>query len=183
MNKQEISNSKSKDSPIHEEAEILLNNLIREHATELKRIAYLYLNDQSECEDIVQEVYLSCYKNLVKFRNESSYKTWLIRITINKCKDHRKLWNTKNIIYKSFSSNINIENSAEEQYFHSQNSKEILAQIASLSPKFKEVLILHYFNGMTMLEISETLQIKHNTVKSRLLRGKDVLSKKLEGRI
>jgi RNA polymerase sigma-70 factor (ECF subfamily) len=80
--------------------DVLLHQLMLEYGSELKRIAYLYVNDQVECEDIIQEVFITCYQNLAKFRHEASYKTWLIRITINKCKDYRKRWNIKNLIYK-----------------------------------------------------------------------------------
>lgn len=181
INKQEISNINGARQLTARDTEILLNQLMRKYATQLKRIAYLYTNDHSECEDIVQEVFISCYQNLSKFRNESNYKTWLTRITINKCKDHKRLWSIKNLIYKPLNNFVTTEESAEEQYLHSQNSKEILSQITLLSSKFKEVLILYYFNEMTMQEISETLGINHNTVKSRLLRGKSALLKSLEG--
>ncbi|WP_339149811.1 MULTISPECIES: sigma-70 family RNA polymerase sigma factor [unclassified Sutcliffiella] len=60
------------------------------------------------------------------------------------------------------------------------NSDEIIQQIASLSGKYKEVLILYYYQEMNMKEISDVLHISINTVKSRLLRGKDALKRKLE---
>ncbi|WP_096155694.1 sigma factor [Bacillus sp. FJAT-45066] len=53
---------------------------MQKYGSELKRIAYLYVNDKVECEDIIQEVFISCYQNLEQFRNEASYKTWLIRL-------------------------------------------------------------------------------------------------------
>ena len=71
-------------------SEEILQRLMVKYGSELKRIAYLYVNDQVECEDIIQEVFITCYQNLAKFRHKASYKTWLIRITINKCRDHRK---------------------------------------------------------------------------------------------
>lgn len=91
MNRQELSGFKGINRLSDSEAEILLTQLMREYATDLKRIAFLYVNDHSECEDIIQEVYISCFQNLANFRNESNYKTWLTRITINKCKDYRTL--------------------------------------------------------------------------------------------
>ncbi|MFC5604633.1 RNA polymerase sigma factor [Sporosarcina koreensis] len=179
-NKQDLSNT-DEASQLADCDEILLNHLMRKYATKLKRIAYLYTNDHSESEDIIQEVYISCYWNLSKFRNESNYETWLTRITINKCKDHQRLWSIRNLIYTPLKHLVKTEGSAEDQYIHSENSKELLKQISLLSHKFKEVLILYYFNEMTMQEISETLGINHNTVKSRLLRGKNALLKNLEG--
>lgn len=161
-------------------SDVLLHHLMREYATELKRIAYLYVNDMAECEDIVQEVFLTCYQNLSKFRHEASCKTWLIRITINKCKDHRKRWSIKNLIYKPDIYPLNTSQSSEEQFMHRHNTSEIIEQIARLSSKYKEVVILYYYQDMSMREISEVLNISINTVKSRLLRGKKTLQSKLE---
>lgn len=160
--------------------DVLLYQLMQKYGSELKRIAYLYVNDQVECEDIIQEVFISCYQNLDQFRNEASYKTWLIRITINKCKDYRKRWSIKNLIFKPAINPLNTSQSIEEEYIQQLNSDEIVEQIASLSGKYKEVLILYYYQEMNMKEISDVLNISVNTVKSRLLRGKDALKRKIE---
>ena len=160
--------------------EALLDQLMHDYASDLKRIAYLYVNDMAESEDIIQEVFITCYKNLSKFRHEASYKTWLIRITINKCKDYRKRWTFKNLIYKSEIRKVSHEQSIEEQHVHEEFSKEVIETIANLSWKYKEVLILFYYEEMTMKEISETLEVSINTVKSRLLRGKASLKERLE---
>ena len=64
--------------------------------------------------------------------------------------------------------------------FSNNHSNEIIEQIARLSGKYKEVLILYYYQEMNMREISEVLNISINTVKSRLLRGKEALQNKLE---
>ena len=166
---------------IENNRDILLSQLIQDYAADLKRIAYLYVNDMAECEDIIQEVFIACYQNLSNYRHEASYKTWLIRITINKCKDHRKRWSVKSLLYKSEVFPAETSDSAEEQYIQGLDSKEIIKHISKLSAKYKEVLILYYYQEMTMSEISEVLGIKLNTVKSRLLRGKEMLQLKLEG--
>ncbi|WP_047984262.1 sigma-70 family RNA polymerase sigma factor [Ornithinibacillus californiensis] len=164
--------------------ESILNNLITTHGDELKRIAYLYLHDLSQAEDIVQEVFISCYKNLDKFNHQSSYKTWLYRITINKCKDYQRKWSYKNILYKSstesyqndfvHSVQIDVENQ-EEQH-------EIMVAISKLPAKYKEVLIFYYYHDMPVKEISEVTNIKVNTVKSRITRGRQILKDELERR-
>ena len=160
--------------------DVLLHQLMLKYGSELKRIAFLYVNDRSECEDIIQEVFITCYQNLAKFRHEASYKTWLIRITINKCKDYRRRWSIKNLIYKPEIYPLNTSQSSENVYIQQQHSNEIIEQIASLSGKHKEVLILYYYQEMNMKEISDVLNISINTVKSRLLRGKKALQSKLE---
>lgn len=160
--------------------EKVIAQLMEDYGLELKRIAYLYINDLTECEDIIQEVFINCYHQLENFRFESNIKTWLIRITINKCKDYHRLWRVKKLIYSPFSSSEKNDTSAEEHYLEEETSSEILSKIAMLSPKYKEVLILYYYQEMTMQEISDVLSIGINTVKSRLLRGKRTLQTQLE---
>ena len=162
--------------------DVLFNQLMMQYGSELKRIAYLYLNDPYECEDIIQEVFIACYQNLANFRYDASYKTWLIRITINKCKDHRKRWSIKKLIYKSEIKAIHTTQSSENEFMQQLHANKIIEQIANLSNKYKEVLILYYYQEMNMREISEVLNISINTVKSRLLRGKETLQSKLERR-
>ncbi|TWT13175.1 RNA polymerase sigma factor [Planomicrobium sp. CPCC 101079] len=158
---------------------ILLSKLMNEHGPELKRIAFLYINDITESEDIVQEVFISCYQHLASFRNEADYKTWLIRITINKCKDHRRLWGIRNLVYRPIHQLVKKNESAEATHLDQQFSSELIEQISKLSSKYKEVLILYYYLELTMQEISEVLEISINTVKSRLLRGKKSLKTRL----
>ena len=158
----------------------ILNILMENYGTELKRIAFLYVNEMSECEDIIQEVFISCYQKLPSFRHECSYKTWLIRITINKCKEYKKRWSIKNLIYKPIISTVITAPSAEEQFMNEQTSKSMIEQITVLPTKYKDVLILYYYQQLTMVEISEILNVNINTIKSRLLRGKKILQSKLE---
>lgn len=158
----------------------VLESLMQQYGPELKRIAFLYVNDKAECEDIIQEVFISAFNNLSRFRHEASYKTWLIRMTINKCKDYHRLWSIRNLIYKPAVKLMKKGDSAEEELIGEETAKEVASKVASLPPKYKEILILYYYQEMTMQEISEVLEININTVKSRLLRGKGLLQTKLE---
>ncbi|WP_342536855.1 sigma-70 family RNA polymerase sigma factor [Sporosarcina sp. FSL K6-3508] len=158
----------------------LLDSFIRDYGDDLKRIAYLYLNDLAESEDVVQEVLIKSYHQLDQFRHDCTYKTWLIRMTINQCKDFTKRWSFRNIFYRQELDEVHDHNLTENLYIEQESSYEMSQQLAKLPAKYKEVLILFYYEELTMKEISEVLQINHNTVKSRLLRGKKALKDKLE---
>lgn len=164
--------------------EVLLNELMDQYGDELKRIAFLYVNDVNQCEDIIQEVFISCYNNLNQFKNDSTYKTWLYRITINKCKDYLRKWSFRNIIYRPVMQAINRDpvESPQQIYEKSFESHEIINSLSNLSAKYKEVLILFYYQEMTLKEISEITHTKVNTVKSRLTRGRKLLKEELERR-
>ena len=67
-----------------------LEYLMRRFGSQVMKIAYYYLRDIHQAEDIYQEVFIRVYYNLDKFRGECSYYTWICRITSNLCKDYLK---------------------------------------------------------------------------------------------
>ncbi|WP_404429463.1 sigma-70 family RNA polymerase sigma factor [Sutcliffiella horikoshii] len=159
----------------------LFENLVDEYGTELKRIAFLYVRDLTLAEDIIQEVYISCYKNLDNFRNESSYKTWLIRITINKSKDALKGWHFRNFISKP---QIELEQgeiiTPESSLLSQAEDKALFQELLKLPLKYREVLILHYYKDFSLEEISTLTDINSKTVKTRLFRARQKLKERLE---
>jgi RNA polymerase sigma factor (sigma-70 family) len=158
-----------------------VESLLNQYGTELKRIAYLYVKDHSLTEDILQEVFISCYKQMDFFREESSYKTWLIKITINKCKDALKRWSFRNIIYKENLDSSLVETRTPE--FHTVSKLDdiqIAKHILALPIKFREVIILFYYQDLSIEEISLLLDLKGNTVKTRLHRARTKLKDSLE---
>ncbi|WP_099364751.1 sigma-70 family RNA polymerase sigma factor [Fredinandcohnia onubensis] len=161
--------------------EELVNQLFDLYGNDLKRIAFMYVNDLSLCEDIIQEVFISCYRNLSTFRKEAQYKTWLIRITINKCKDYQRKWSFRNLIYKPIMEPFIHSNevAAEDVYVKSMESNHILTTISKLPAIYKDILILFYYQDLTMGEICQITNVKLNTVKSRLARGKQLLKQML----
>jgi DNA-directed RNA polymerase specialized sigma24 family protein len=79
-----------------------LSWLMDEYGDMVVRLAYTYVKQKQIAEDISQEVFISCYTNLDTFKNKSSYKTWLYRITVNKCKDYFRSWSYRNMSYQDF---------------------------------------------------------------------------------
>lgn len=73
--------------------------LMKTYGNDVIRIAYTYLKQQQLAEDVAQDVFIKCYEKMDSFRNESTYKTWLIKIRVNKCKDVLKSWSLKKFIY------------------------------------------------------------------------------------
>lgn len=167
---------------IHSKEELIVW-LMKEYGQSLVWVAYTYVKQEQLAEDIVQEVFVKCYKKLHLFREESSYKTWLYKITINQCKDVMKSWSFKNLIlynFKSFQFKASNEKSPEEEILLYEESQHISKMVISLPIKLREVIIFYYYEEMKIEQISELLGINRNTVKSRLLRGKQQLKKKIE---
>jgi len=80
-----VNESKS-ESLNHLNQEEKLKWLMKNYGNDVIRIAYIYLKQIQFAEDVAQDVFIKCYEKMDTFRNESTYKRWLIRITLNRCK-------------------------------------------------------------------------------------------------
>ncbi|MEH7356833.1 sigma factor [Neobacillus drentensis] len=80
-----VNESKS-ESLNHLNQEEKLKWLMKNYGNDVIRIAYIYLKQKQFAEDVAQDVFIKCYEKMDTFRNESTYKRWLIRITLNRCK-------------------------------------------------------------------------------------------------
>jgi RNA polymerase sigma-70 factor, ECF subfamily len=161
----------------------LLERIMIEHGNDVLYLAFSYVKDRTIAEDIAQEVFISAYTNLDRFQWESSVKTWLYRITVNKCKDYLKSWNYRSTILSNvFELAIGAQKEKEtEKILIEKDEKSHLANlIFSLPLKYREVIFLFYFEEMSLNEITQTLNINVNTLKSRLSRAKQLLKKELE---
>lgn len=158
--------------------------LMRKYGNDVLRTAYMYVKDNHLAEDIFQDVFIKVNQKLNTFQGDSSIKTWIIRITINACKDYIKsAWNQKVTQFTEFQENTlagKDEYSAVEQEDENRMVREAVVQ---LPQKYKDVLLCVYFQDMSIAETSKLLGIAEGTAKSRLSRAKEKLKLSLEGRI
>lgn len=165
--------------PREESLEQTINRLIDRYGTEVLRICYLYVKDEQLAEDAFQEVFIKVFQHYNSFRHESSEKTWLIRITINTCKDFlRNYWyrNVNMVEPEAF------HQVADEQgdFLDNISRKEIFEAILELDPKYKDVIILYYYEGYKIKEIANILETTTGTVSSLLSRARGELRRRLE---
>lgn len=162
-----------------------LKLLIDDYASYINRLAYLYVKDWSIAEDITQDVFLKCYEKMDTFRGDSSYKTWLYKITVNKCKDYLKSKWYRSILPTEYIKDVLLTtNRTPEQQVVANDEKHALAQLVlSLPGKYREVIILFYYEQLNIKEIAEITGIKQETIKTRLQRGKRMLQTKYERRL
>lgn len=157
----------------------LLENLIELYGNDVLRIARLYTQNPNTAEDIFQDVFFKVSKYISSFKGNSSEKTWIIRITINTCKDYLKsAWKKKIVSIENLP-----ENSSEdilENNISSENSNLIMKEILSLPLKYKEVIILYYYKDFSTLEIAKILNTPESTVRTRMKRARELLKEKLE---
>ena len=154
--------------------------LMKTYGNDVVRIAFSYLKQKQLAEDVAQEVFIKCYEKMDTFRNDSSYKTWLIRITVNRCKDVMKSRYFKNLFMMDYSIS-NYANSSLQLHDVEKEDSGISQSIVKLPIKLREVIILFYYQDLTIDEISSLLKVKPNTVKTRLHRARIKLKESFEG--
>ncbi|GGH79374.1 RNA polymerase sigma-70 factor (ECF subfamily) [Pullulanibacillus pueri] len=170
------------ETPESMDNEQLLENLMVQYGGAIKKLAYTYVRNWSIAEDITQEVFLSVYKNLHRFRGEASYKTWLYKIAINKSKDALKTRYLRpdKLLKKLKTHEQRHEQSAEEVAMIKDEDKALGERVMALPLKYREVIILYYYEGLKLEEIELYTQLKLSTIKTRLRRARGLLRKMYE---
>lgn len=151
------------------------NNLFRYHVLKFSdtifRVAFNRLQNFSDAEDILQEVFLALYTTEKDFDNEEHLKAWLIRVTINKCVDLRKsFWHSRTEAI-----------SESDAYSFDQTDNSLLSELKKLAPVYRDVIYLYYYEGYRINEIANMTGVSVNTASSRLKRGRKKLGLILEG--
>ncbi|NLJ96455.1 MAG: RNA polymerase sigma factor [Clostridiales bacterium] len=137
----------------------------------LFQITFSYLGNKYDCEDVLQEAFIKLCYHAPEFLDEEHEKRWLIRVTINLCKNHLKsFWNRKKISINGL-----------EEYFTTEEEIEIMSDIIALPEKYKSAILLHYISGYKIAEIAEILNITESAVKMRLKREREKLKIELDG--
>lgn len=137
----------------------------------LYRIAYTYLKNHEDVEDVLQEVFIKRLYHAPFFETEEYEKRWMIRITANLSKDRlRSFWNRNRTSFEDFP-----ETSEELQWKWNEKDQMVYSEVMSLPDRQRIVIYLHYFEGYTCREIAKILKCRESTVKMRLKRGRDLL--------
>ena len=149
-----------------------IERVVNEYTTMLLRVAYSQLNNRMEAEDTVQEVLLKYMEKAPVFQSEEHEKAWLLRVTINHCKNHlASAWFRKRA-------------DLDEGIPALDNEElEVVSAVAALPAKYRAVVHLYYFEGYSTKEIAEILHSRPNTVSSRLSRARALLAKALKEEI
>ena len=129
----------------------------------IRRMCCVYLRDEELARDAVQETFLKAYRALEDFRGESSEQTWLMSIAINTCRDMRKAaW------FRFVDRRVTLEKLPEPVAEGSWERTELILDVMKLPPKQLDVVLLHFYQGMTVREIGAALGVPYQTVTSRL---------------
>ncbi|MFC7322116.1 sigma-70 family RNA polymerase sigma factor [Halobacillus campisalis] len=155
---------------------------IRLYSHDLKWLAYSYVKDHSLAEDITQETFIKAYQKYTTFNQNSTEKTWLYKITINLCKDHLKSSYIRRVLKKGAEVFQNLPSQAETPEQHTinkSNDEELFQHILQLEDKYREVIILFYFEEFEVKDMSQLINVSPNTIKTRLRRSRQLLQEQI----
>ena len=149
--------------------------LMEQYGSRLLRMCALYLKDAALAEDAVQEAFLKAYRHWADFRGEASEITWLTRISVNICRDYRKsAWMRR--IDRRFHWDRLPERPAD--FFFPDDT--VLQAVMELPLKYREAVLLRYYQGMKLKETARALGVSDSAVRKRLERANEILRGRLK---
>ncbi|WP_122647183.1 RNA polymerase sigma factor [Enterococcus mediterraneensis] len=149
--------------------------LVKEQEQRLYNIAYKILGNQQDCGDVLQDTLLKAYVQITTLKNDTYFHTWLCRILINECKnllEKKKRFVVADMETFDQENSILTSKKGESEWLREYVTK-------NLSSIYRIPLILYYYSGFSIKEISEILNEPVGTIKSKLARGKALLKQKL----
>ncbi|QUC66965.1 RNA polymerase sigma factor [Aristaeella hokkaidonensis] len=156
--------------------ETRIERMVTLYQLPLLRLCIMYLHDEEQAKDAVQETFIKAYRNLDSFRNDASEKTWLTRIAINTCKNmYRSGW------FRHMDRSVTLDMIAERPAPADEHDDELTTAIMNLPVKLREAALICWLQGMTYDEAADMLGVSRQAVGSRLNRARRKLRFAMEG--
>ena len=153
-----------------------IEDMVIRYQMPLLRLCYAYLHDAELARDAVQETFIKAYRNLDKYREAASEKTWLSRIAINTCKDmSRSGW------LRHMDRSITPDMLPEPAKPVEPEDRNLTMEIMRLPAKLREAALLCWLQGMTYNEAADALGISLQAIGNRLNRARRKLRAAMEG--
>lgn len=165
-----------------EDKEVLIDEIMNRHGQEILQLAYSYVRNRELAEDLTQDIFVKCFSALHTYKGKSSLRTWLWRIAINHCKDYLKSWYNRNVTPSDQECFVTYsqKESVEQLVIRQDEDQQLVLSVMELPMKYREVIYLFYYEELSIKEIASVIEVKENTVKTRLRRAKELLKDRLE---
>lgn len=150
--------------------------IVERYQEQVVRMCFLYLCDKTLAEDAMQETFLKVYRAMDSFRGDSSERTWIMRIAMRTCYDmNHSGW------FRVINRHVTPDMVPEAAVPFEEDDDELMSAVTRLPIRLREVILLYYYQRMTVNEVADTLGISQSSVSGRLQRGRDKLKAMLEG--
>ena len=152
-----------------------LERLMEQYGSSLLRMCALYLKDADLAQDAVQETCIRAYRHIEDYRGESAERTWLTAIAINVSRDIlRTAW------FRHQSRSTDIDTLPEKPAEFEFPDNTVLTEVMHLPAKYREVVLLRYYEGLKLKEVASALGLSDGRVRSRLNRANELLRDRLK---
>ncbi len=153
-----------------------LERWVNDYSDAILRMCFVYLRDRQQAEDAMQDTFLKAWRHMAQMSDETGERAWLMRIAINTCHDyHRSRW------FKHIDLRRELEDIAPA-VDASEEDHALLMDVYALPEKYKQVLLLYYYQEMTLEETAQSLCISRSAAHRRLVRARELLRGHLTGR-
>lgn len=163
--------------------EAAIEMLVRQHETGVFRLAFSITNDPADAREITQETFITALKSLRSYREKGSLKAWLYTITVNLSRSRLRKRKRLERLRTTLAAIIRMESQDHDQPEEAaiQNEKEaaVWSELNKLDERHRVVVILRYFQDLSVTEIAEVLSIREGTVHSRLHNARERLKNAL----
>jgi RNA polymerase sigma-70 factor (ECF subfamily) len=149
------------------------------------------VENAADASDVLQDVFVKVFKGIKGFNGESSLRTWIYRIAVHEASNHRRSWirrhwrepismdDTESPSAVAASEAASNERSPYQVFEQAEREVMVKQALASLAPPYRAVVVLREIEELPYEEIAQVLGVAEGTVKSRLLRGRELLRRKL----
>lgn len=143
----------------------------RKYQDMVYRIAFQYFGNHADAEDVVQDTFLRLYTYQKPFESPEHLRRWLIRVTVNLCRDALKSpWRKRR---------VSIDAVPEIPVFQEPEEDALYREVMRLPEKYRVILELFYYEELSTQEIADMLRVRRSTVTTRLSRARKLLKKHL----
>ena len=145
--------------------------LVRRYRNEVYALAYHFTRNREDAWDLSQEVFIKAHRGLASFRGDASFKTWLLRITANQCKDHLKKRRLRVVALEDEGALERMpahEPGPADRMESSELGEAIAGCLNALPAKHRMALVLREYQGLSYEEMAEVMRCSVGTVMSRL---------------
>jgi len=158
------------------------DRIVERHAAEVAALANRLLGWPQDVDDVVQEVFLAALAGLKTFRGDCRLRSWLFTITLNKCRHHRRrLSRRPSHRIDETAATLCLNENAEMKAIDAESFARVRRTVQALPPKYREVVVLRYLQGLETAEICRMLGVTTNTLNVRLTRARRKLKDDLDG--
>ena len=154
-----------------------IESIVEKYCNALLRVAFMYVKDAHLAEDVVQETYIKIFRKYPGFEDDRAEKAWIMRVAVNTSKDFLRKRGKYSIDDDAALESI----AAPEDPGYDSTEDAAIVEVMKLPEKYKDVILMFYYQDMSISEIAKCLEISDNAVSVRLNRAREMLKTRLEG--